>query len=160
MPSRFRPATAADVPFIVEIWHEGWHDAHGDSFPPDIVAMRTRESLGMRLAPLLSDSFVADDDGVPIAFGTLKENEIDQFYVARSRRGTGLAKVFLNVLEGELGRRGIVDALIQCAAGNCRGRAFYAKCGWADTGVRDLPIWMPDARLVTQPVHLFAKRLV
>lgn len=154
-----RPLTTDAVLHVARLWHESWHDGHGAILPEDVVRERTVEAFLSRLDGLANDSFVAVHEGTIAGFGALFENEIDQFYVARSFRGTGLAKLFLSVLEGELMGRGVEDARIQCAAGNVRAYAFYARCGWTDTGVEDLPMWTPDGRTETHPTHLFTKRL-
>jgi GNAT superfamily N-acetyltransferase len=154
-----RPLLPSDHAAVAALWHSAWNDAHVALFPHEIVAMRTPETFVHRLRALAEDSFVAIDRNIPIAFGAVVDDEIDQFYVERSWRGTGLAKLFLDVLERHLTGRGVRLARIQCARGNDRAQAFYARQGWRDAGVRDLPIWMPDDRRVTHPTHLFEKRL-
>lgn len=154
-----RRLTPSDHLAIAALWHSSWHDAHASLLPQNVVQERTVETFASRLEELAQDSFIAVLDGIPIAFGAIHENEVGQFYVASAYRGTGVAKLLLSVLEGELRARGVVDAHIQCAHGNRRAHAFYVKNGWTDTGLWNCPLWTPDGRVETHPTHLFAKRL-
>lgn len=155
----FRPLAPADTAAVVALWHQGWHDGHAAHLPEDVVAERTPETFAKRLAEMTEDGFVATIDGTVVAFAALWQDEVDQFYVARAARGTGLARRFLSVLEGALLERGVNLAKIQCAGGNARAHAFYTACGWRDGGLRDLPLWTADGRPVHHPTHLFEKFL-
>lgn len=154
-----RPATEADRARILEIWHSAWHDAHGLILPEDVVAERTPDIFSKRLQRLLQDSYVAVENGEIAAFAAIQGDEIDQFYVDTKFRGTGLAKLFLSVLEGVLARRGVKQAAVQCAKGNVRAQRFYARCDWIDTGIFDLPVYTADGRHAAHPTHLFKKTL-
>lgn len=152
--------TEADVEAVAALWHEGWHDGHGALVSEDVVIERTADIFSMRLRALMADSFVAVVDDTIAAFGALHDDEVDQFFVGRPFRGTGLAKLFLSVLEGALAARGIEEVMIQCAAGNRRAHAFYAGAGYADTGIFDLPAWTSDGRISRFPTHIFRKTLI
>lgn len=155
-----RPLSPGDHDRVSRLWFEAWHDAHGPLAAPHVVEERTLDTFRNRLDELQNQSQVAVVDGEPIAFGALVDGSIDQFYVARSFRGLGVAKLFLSVLEDKLAARGVVDGLIECMKGNARAYAFYAKSGWTDRGVVDLPLWTGDGRVETVPTHRFTKRLV
>ncbi len=155
----FRAATEADEAAIVALWHDAWHDGHGTILSDDVVAERTLDIFAKRFKRLLPDSFVAVVEGELAAFAVLVGDEIDQFYVAAKYRGTGLAKLFLSVLERALAKRGVEEAVIQCAQGNIRAHRFYSRCGWTDTGVFDLPLYTADGRHAAHPTHLFKKTL-
>lgn len=155
-----RPLAPDDHDRVSRLWHEAWHDAHGALAAPHVTEERTLDTFRKRLEGLHTQSFVAVVDAEPIAFGALEDETIDQFYVARSFRGRGVAKLLLSVLEEKLAARGVVDGLIECMKGNARAYAFYAKAGWTDRGVFDNPIWTRDGRVETVPTHRFTKRLV
>ncbi len=155
----FRAATEADEAAIVALWHDAWHDGHDAILSDDVVAERTLDIFAKRFKRLLPDSFVAVVEGELAAFAALLGDEIDQFYVDSKFRGTGLAKLFLSVLERALAKRGVEEAVIQCAQGNLRAHRFYSRCGWTDTGVFDLPLYTADGRHAAHPTHLFKKIL-
>jgi len=155
----FRPLAPADQPAVAALWHDAWHDGHGQAFPPEIVAMRKPHTFALRLEDLRADSLVAELDGRIVAFATLQNDEIDQFFLAPEVRGSGLAAELLSVAEQALLARGIVEAVVQCTVGNERARRFYARRGWQERGIEDLPIWMPDERIMCHPTHVFTKTL-
>ncbi|WP_237152495.1 GNAT family N-acetyltransferase [Oryzibacter oryziterrae] len=155
-----RPFVPSDTAAVAALWHATWHEAHGALFSPEIVAMRTPETFLKRLAPLAAGILVAEIDNTVVGFAALEHNEVDQFYVAPSVRGTGLAATLLAAAEAELARRGVADAVIQCTTGNTRAYRFYSKSGWSDSGIANLPIWMPDSRMIKHPTHVLKKRLI
>ena len=137
---------------LVSLWHEGWRDAHLALSPPELTRNRTPEVFAQRLKRKWGSSIVAGEVGVPDGFAVLLGEELDQFYVARSLRGTGLAQVFMTRIEAEFGRRGIRKPWLVCSVGNDRAARFYEKSGWENTGCRigsveipggtfDLPVW-------------------
>lgn len=154
-----RPYRSDDRAAVVRLWHDAWHDGHGSILPAHAVAERTLESFDLRLGPLEAGCLVAEVDGRILGFSAIEGSEIDQLYVAREARGTGLAAALLAATEAELARRGMDDAAIQCSAGNDRAHRFYARAGWRDSGVRQAPIWTPDGRHETHPTHIFVKQL-
>ncbi|BDA85877.1 hypothetical protein Sa4125_34190 [Aureimonas sp. SA4125] len=159
----FRPladhGAEADMPGVAALWHDSWHDGHAALLPPPIVAQRDVSSFAARLVPLAASSTVAVQDGQIVGFGALVGSEIDQLFVARAVRGTGVASGLLAVLENALREAGVKRAGIQCLEGNDRALAFYAKHGWQATEVADLPIWMPEGQSASHPTLMLAKDL-
>lgn len=154
-----RPMRPDEVPLVARIWHDAWHDAHDALVTPQVVAERTPDIFVKRLAGLATHSYVVDHQGIPIAFAALWNDEIDQLFVERSWRGTGVARLLLSVLERRLAEAGTKVGRIECMAGNDRAHAFYRRNGWTDTGVREMPLWTPDGRAETHRAHLFVKAL-
>jgi len=95
------------------------------------VRARTLESFRDRLAAALADTFVIGPPGAPSGFYMLKDDELYQFYVARSARGSGVAAALIGDAEARLAARGVTTAWFACAIGNDRAARFYEKCGWA-----------------------------
>ena len=71
---------------------------------------------------------------MPIGFYVLKGDELYQFYVSSSARGSGIAAVLMADAETRLREMGVHTAWLACAIGNDRAARFYEKCGWIRTG--------------------------
>jgi GNAT superfamily N-acetyltransferase len=154
-----RPFAPSDRSVVAALWHDAWHDGHGAIFPTDVVAQRTLATFDLRLAGIAADALVAEGNDSVVGFVSLWQNEVDQLYVAAPARGSGVATALLEAAETELAARGIADAVVQCSVGNARAYRFYRQRGWTDTGIEDLPIWMPEGMHRTHPTHVFTKKL-
>lgn len=130
-----RSADAADLDALALLWFEGWQDAHADILPAEIAADRTLVSFRERLAERLADVRTIGSAGRPIGFSLLKENELYQFYVDGSARGTGVAMVLMTDALARLRRANVGTAWLACAIGNDRAARFYERCGWHRAGV-------------------------
>jgi GNAT superfamily N-acetyltransferase len=126
-----RAADVGEIDHLARLWHEGWRDAHASLAPAGLVRARTLESFRDRLAAALADTFVIGPPGAPSGFYMLKDDELYQFYVARSARGSGIATPLIADAEARLAERGVSTAWLACAIGNDRAARFYEKCGWA-----------------------------
>ena len=78
--------------------------------------------------------WVAESRGQPVGFVVVKGDEVEQIYVDRTARGTGVAARLLRMAEAEIRRAGHRHAWLAVVAGNQRARAFYARLGWRDAG--------------------------
>jgi GNAT superfamily N-acetyltransferase len=157
-----RPLEAGDVDAVADLWHEAWHDAHGGLLPDEVRRHRTPQSFAGRLPAFGTDAFVVADGDGPLAFAALVGHEVDQFFLARRARGTGLAASLMDRLEAILAARGHRTAELECAVGNERARRFYRSRGFREIGEATRPVWMPEATdtaATTFPMHLFAKTL-
>ena len=65
------------------------------------------------------------------------DDEVEQVFVARSARGTGLASDLLVEAERRVAAGGHASAWLAVVVGNARARRFYERQGWVDRG--DLP---------------------
>lgn len=125
-----RAAVAADLDALTDIWHAGWHEAHGEHVPADLIALRDRGSLKIRMQNMLDDTVVVGPVGAPVGFCTISGDEIYQFYVAPSARGLGVADALMQAGEARLAAAGIEAAQVFVLPQNPRAIAFYRRCGW------------------------------
>jgi GNAT superfamily N-acetyltransferase len=133
-----RPAAAADMAAVADLWHEGWHSGHAGHVPEGLTALRTLEAFHARTAPRVADTTVAvSDAGDLLGFVMVVDDEVEQVFVAPAVRGTGVAAVLLGSAERQVAAAGHAAAWLAVVAGNARARRFYEKGGWVDEG--DLP---------------------
>ena len=161
-----RPATAEDTDEVASVWHDAWHDGHGELVSPPWRRMRTPENFRMRAPALIPHMTVAVDedagpDGTDVICGfvTIEENAIEDLFVAATHRGTGIAARLLRAGEIQLAENGVTVAQLQCTQGNDRAQRFYEKMGWRairpdvqeiDTpeGRQSLAIWIMEKTLL------------
>jgi len=133
-PSIVRRATADDVGVVARIWHTGWGDGHLGHVPPDLVRYRNLEQFVSRARDRLDCTWVAVSFERVIGFVVVKGDEVEQIYVDRPARGTGVAAALLHTAEAEIRRAGHRRAWLAVVAGNERARSFYSRLGWGDAG--------------------------
>ena len=92
-----------------------------------LARARTLTSFRARLAAALDDTRVAGPAGAPLGLCMLKDDELNQLYVAREARGSGVAAALLADGEARLAERGVTTAWLACAVGNDRAARFYEK---------------------------------
>jgi ribosomal protein S18 acetylase RimI-like enzyme len=147
-----RPAEAAELDHLAQLWHDAWRDGHAKIAPAGLVAARTVARFRERLAAMLADVGVIGPVGAPLGFCALKGDELYQLFVARAARGSGVADALLDDGEARLAARGYKTTWLACGVGNDRAARFYEKRGWtrartvtnrADTpeGVLEFEIW-------------------
>lgn len=151
-----RPATAEDVSSIASIWYRGWQDGHIGHVPEEMTTARTERSFWSRAAQRLPDTTVAEIDGAVAGFVMVVDDEVEQVYVGRDQRGSGVANVLLTEAERRVRHGGHETAWLAVVAGNERARRFYAKCGWVDEGRFDYQAQGPDGP-ITVPSHRYVK---
>ncbi|MGF1447038.1 MAG: GNAT family N-acetyltransferase [Pikeienuella sp.] len=156
-----RPASRFDNAAIVEIWHEGWHDAHAKLVPPEVHAHRTPETFRKWLETSDEAYFVAQENASVIGFVTTKGAELVKLYVSRSARGSAVATDLLRFAEQRILASGERKAYLSCTVGNSRAERFYRREGWSVSEVFYDPLWFPDGRTNPPAVETlrFAKQL-
>jgi len=133
-----RPADAADMAAVADLWHEGWHDGHAGHVPDGLTAARTLAAFHQRTPLRVEDTAVAvDGGGVLQGFVMVVGDEVEQVFVARTARGSGLASELLAEAERRVAAAGHARAWLAVVVGNARARRFYERHGWVDGG--DLP---------------------
>jgi GNAT superfamily N-acetyltransferase len=135
-----RPARADDVEQLAQLFHRGWHDGHRGHVPDGLTLRRTLEGFRERVALRVAETdevTVAEVDGVVAGFIMVTGDEVEQVYVDRAFRGTGLADLLLAEAERQVAEAGHPTAWLAVVVGNARARSFYGRHGWRDEG--DLP---------------------
>ena len=133
-PSFVRKASFDDVSAIARIWHIGWGDGHLGHVPPELVRYRNLEQFVSRARERIDITWVAELRGQPMGFVVVRDDEVEQLYVDRTARGTGVAATLLHKAEAEIRGAGHRQAWLAVVAGNQRARSFYARLGWRDSG--------------------------
>ena len=54
-----RPAGAADMAAVADLWHEGWHAGHAGHVPEGLTVLRTLEAFHERTPLRVADTTVA-----------------------------------------------------------------------------------------------------
>lgn len=127
---RIRRAECAELPALAHLWRDAWRDAHAAHLPAPLVAHRSAEAFLGRLGGFGEALRVAGPVGAPLGFCVAFGDEIDQLFVARAARGSGLAARLLADGEMRLREAGVTLARLDCLPQNARAVCFYRKHGW------------------------------
>lgn len=155
---RLRPATDGDVEAIAQIWDRGWHDGHDGHVPDELTAVRTPESFRERAADRVAQTTVATVADEIAGFVVVHDAELEQVFVHRDHRGTGVAKELVDEGLRLVREAGHDQAWLAAAAGNARARRFYEREGWIDEGLFDYHAEGPDGPIVV-PNHRYVRRI-
>lgn len=129
-----RNPLSKDIPALVQIWHDGWHEAHARHVPKELVDERTWEDFDRRLGAMLDQTRVIGPLGKPIGFCTVRQDELMHLFVSPDARGTDTATNLLGDGENRLKGYGVRAAWLACIIGNDRAAHFYEREGWKRTG--------------------------
>jgi ribosomal protein S18 acetylase RimI-like enzyme len=133
-PCVIRKAVPSDVGVVARIWHIGWTDGHLGHVPPELVRHRHEQQFVSRARERLDSMWVAESPDQTTGFVVVKRDEVEQIYVDRAARGTGVAAMLLRKAEAEIRNAGHRRAWLAVVAGNQRARSFYSRLGWRDAG--------------------------
>lgn len=160
-PWSIRPAIDRDCRSILGIWHRGWHDAHHDLVPAEILAYRQPQHFQLWLDECFDRTWIAEGSVSLVGFYALDGTELSKLYVDKSARGSGVAQALLEHAEQTLTATGAKVAKLFCTAGNLRAQRFYERHGWTLTKTIEDALWCPDANIVTKNVatHQYEKGL-
>lgn len=125
-----RDARSGDINRLAEIWHDGWKDAHSAILPPELARHRTYDSFRERLIQSIKTVRAVETRAVTVGFSMLKQDELNQFYLTASARGTGAAGALMEDALMQLRNAGHKAAWLACGIGNDRAARFYEKSGW------------------------------
>jgi GNAT superfamily N-acetyltransferase len=153
-----RPAEPDDADAVAAIWYAGWGDGHLGHVPDELVAIRTKESFWTRAAERVADTTVAVVGDEVAGFVMVVGDEVEQVYVSRDHRGSGIAGVLLAEAEQQIKANGHAEAWLAVATGNARARRFYERSGWADAGAFDYPA-TTDSGPIPVPCHRYTKQV-
>lgn len=135
-----RSADRKDLAPLAELWFDGWQDAHKAILPREVAADRTMESFHARLADDIGAVRAIGDIGAPLGFSLIAGSELQQFYVHREARGTGVARTLILDAEARLRAAGVDVAWLACGIGNDRAARFYETSGWRRAGIATIAL--------------------
>ena len=147
------------MPEIARIWHVGWGDGHIGHVPTELVQYRNPEQFVTRSADRIDNLWVAESNSQVVGFFVLKNDEVEQLYVDRPARGTGVAEILLRAAEAEILNAGYRQAWLAVVPGNARARTFYTRLGWRDMGPRPY-LAETEAGPLEIPVHRYERDLI
>ncbi|WP_210443380.1 N-acetyltransferase [Nocardioides sp. SYSU D00065] len=154
-----RPAVAADMAAVADLWHEGWHDGHAGHVPDGLTAARTLAAFHERTPGRVAETTVAvDDDGTLVGFVMVVGDEVEQLFVGRAGRGSGVAAQLLAEAERQVAVAGYDEAWLAVVKGNARARRFYDRCGWVDAGELPYEVTAGGETFVS-PCRRYVKRV-
>jgi RimJ/RimL family protein N-acetyltransferase len=147
-----RRMRADDVPAVMEVQEptsvaglSGVFPQHAHPFPREVLAERWREEID---DPAI-ECFVIERAGAVAGFAALGGDEVKHFGVALEEWGSGLASAAHDELLARMTAAGVTRPWLRCYAANPRGRAFWEKHGWVETGERSRGPMPPHAELLT-----------
>lgn len=94
------------------------------------------------------DCFVILRHDMVAGFAAVQADEVKHFGVAVEEWGSGLATKAHDELVERMRSAGVRRAWLCVYAANPRGRAFWAKLGWSETGERSRGPMPPHAELL------------
>ena len=151
-----RPATHADAEAIAALWHAGWPDGHLGNVPDELLEHRRLADFRRLATARIDATTVAETDEI-IGFVTVHDDEVEQMYVAKSARGSGVAAQLLTHAELTIANRHD-RAWLAVVAGNVRARRFYERQGWQDAGAFDY-LAEVDGGTFAVPCYRYEKQL-
>ncbi len=134
-----REMTTKDVPAVMAVQEpasiaglSGVFPQAQFPFPRDVLADRWRAEIAQSDV----ECFVILRDQEVAGFAAVQGDEVKHFGVAVEEWGSGLATQAHDELVVRMASAGVRRAWLCVYAANPRGRAFWAKLGWTDTGER------------------------
>jgi GNAT superfamily N-acetyltransferase len=151
MAGRVRPATGADARAIAEVHVRGWRWAYRDLLPASYLAalsVDAREQMWRRAlaAPGAPTRLLVreEDDRIRgfAACGPARDEELVSpdsgqlfaLYLDEELVGHGAGRALHDAALDALRAAGRAGAVLWVLENNARGRAFYARQGWAPDG--------------------------
>ena len=144
MDLRLETPTQEHIGNISVIWEAGWHEAHAEIVPIDLLRLRTTQSFLDRTKYCLANTRIVRANGTILGFCTIKEDELYQLYVAPAGRATGAAQILITDAENRIQAAGYNTPWLGCAVGNARAMRFYEKSGWTNQGREVIELDTPE----------------
>lgn len=146
-----REMTSADVPRVLDAQQAGAVVGLAEVFPQDaypfpreVIAQRWEEEIA---APGI-DCLVVSLRGDVVGFAAVREDEFLHFGIAIEHWGTGIAEAAHDAVLDRMRARGVHRAWMRVFTKNGRGRRFYEKLGWIQTGQLSQSTFPPYAELL------------
>lgn len=146
-----REMTTQDLPSVLDAQEAGAVAGLAEVFPQDaypfpraLIAQRWEEEIA---APGIECLVVCLRDGV-VGFAAVREDEFMHFGIAIEHWGTGIAQLAHDAVLNRLRARGVHQVWLRVFTDNRRGRRFYEKLGWIQTGQSSRSTFPPYAELL------------
>lgn len=133
---RIRPATAADVPALLQLVHAAYRGEGGWTTEAGLIdGSRTDAD---ELTALLPHLLVAEQDGTPVGCCALTQRgergHFGLFAVDPVRQGAGLGSALLTAAEERTRELGLAEVEMTVLAPRSELIAYYARRGYQATG--------------------------
>lgn len=135
-----RPAATDELSALATLWHTAWHEAHADHVPPALLEARSFNNFLNRVVTYGDRLRVAGPNGAPLGFCVVDGAELDQLFVARHARGTGIAQDLMIDGERRIAAAGHPVAHLFCLPQNARAIRFYSRHGWLQKAIREVEV--------------------
>lgn len=146
-----REMTASDVPDVIEVQEAGAVIGLAAVFPQDLYPF-PRDTIAQRWQEEISasgiDCLVVARESAVIGFAAVRHDEFLHFGIAVDQWGTGVARSAHDAVLDRMRARGVPRAWLRVFTGNARGRRFYEKLEWVQTGERVHSTFPPYAELL------------
>ena len=144
-----RPATAADLPAIDEVFRTSFCDTFAHLYEPrDLAAFLTGFTAEAWAAEFADPAYafqVGEAEGEVVGYAKLGPNklphvapgeviELKQLYLLKAAHGTGLARALMGWARQEARRRGAQRMALSVWSENWRAQVFYKRYGFEDRG--------------------------
>ena len=146
-----REMTAEDVPQVLDVQQPGAVLGLAEVFPQDrypfprdVIAARWLQEIA---TPGI-DCLVVLREAVLVGFAAARDSELLHFGIAVEHWGTGVAKDAHDAVLDRLRARGVERASLRVFTENRRGRRFYEKLGWVQSGASSHSAFPPFAELL------------
>jgi RimJ/RimL family protein N-acetyltransferase len=143
--------TAADLPRVLDVQQPGAVVGLAEVFPQDeypfprqVIAQRWMEEIA---TPSI-DCLVVFLGGAVVGFVAVREDEFLHFGIAVEHWGTGVAQAAHDAVLERMRTSGVTRAWMRVFTRNGRGRRFYEKLGWVQTGQPSQSKFPPYAELL------------
>jgi RimJ/RimL family protein N-acetyltransferase len=146
-----REMTAADVPHVLDVQQPAAviglaevfpQDEH--PFPREVIAQRWAEEI----ATAGTDCLVVSLGSAVAGFAAVREDEFLHFGIAVEYWGTGVAQAAHDAVLDRMRTSGVQLAWMRVLTKNARGRRFYERLGWVQTGRPSRSTFPPFAELL------------
>ncbi len=129
-----RPATAADVPQIVELERQAPTASHWTREQYEVLFRKAKADGGPgRIVLVVEDAVI---EGFLIASGKNREWEIENMVVSEAKRRRGLGTLLVKEVLKLAERHNAEAVFLEVRESNRAAQALYEKCGFAEIGRR------------------------
>lgn len=146
-----REMTAADVPNLLDLQRPGAVLGLAEVFPQDRYPFPRQVIERRWIAEIASpgiDCLAVVRAGAVVGFVAVREDEFLHFGIAVEHWGTGLARNAHDAVLDRMQAQGVERAWLRVFTGNRRGRRFYEKLGWLQSGHPSQSSFPPYAELL------------